>query len=164
MFKSKRRLSSAENACGALRGKRKHFQAFPASPSAITGSLPSHVTVRGRSPDVLPGTKAQIAVEYAEAGSKASGDGRSVAAKRGIYPAQPAKFHKQLQDHDMDSKRRRCGRKGLLELRPEVAELNHDALLDDKKECYRDLARVVSKPLGPVYQVCQKLKVQPRRG
>ena len=80
MFKSKRRLSSAENACAARRGKQKRSQAFPASPSAIIGSLPSHVTVRGRGPDVSPGTKAQIEVEYAEAGGKASGAGRSVAA------------------------------------------------------------------------------------
>ena len=63
MFKSKRRLTSAENSYAALRGKRKRSQAFPANPSAITGSLPSHVTVRGRGPDVSPGTKAQIAVE-----------------------------------------------------------------------------------------------------
>ena len=42
MFKSKRRLSSAENACAARRGKRKRSQTFSASPSAITGSLPSH--------------------------------------------------------------------------------------------------------------------------
>ena len=63
MFKSKRRLSSAENACAARRGKRKRSQAFPASPSAITGSLPSHATVRGCGPDVSPGTKAHIAVE-----------------------------------------------------------------------------------------------------
>ena len=77
MFKSKRQLSSAENACAARRGKRKRSQAFTASPSAITGSLPSHATFGGRGPDVLPGTKAQIAVEYAEAGGKASGDGRT---------------------------------------------------------------------------------------
>ena len=160
MFKSKGRLSSAENACAARRGKRKRSQAFSASPSAITGSIPSHATLRGRGPDVSPGTKAQIAVEYAEAGGKASGAGRSVAAKRGIHPAQPAKFHKQVQDHDMDSKRRRCGRKGLLELRPEVAELIRDALVDDYKQCYRDLAGVVGDPLVPVYWVCQKLKVQ----
>ena len=64
----------------------------------------------------------------------------------------------------MDSKRRRCGRKGLLEIRPEVAELIRDALLDDDKQCYRELFRVVGDPLGPVYQACQKLKVQPRRG
>ena len=116
MFKSKSRLSSIENSCAARRGKRKHSQAFPASPSAITGSLPSHATVRGRGPDVSPGTKAQIVAEYAEAGDKASGAGRSVAAKRGTHPAQSAKFHKQVQDHDMDSKRRRCGCKGLLKL------------------------------------------------
>ena len=160
MFKSKRRLSSAENACAECRGKRKRSQAFPDSPSAITGSLSSHASVRGRGPDVLPDTKAQIAVEYAEAGGKARGDGRSVAAKRGIHPAQPAKFHNQVQDHDMDSKRRRCGRKGLLELRPEVAELIHNALLDDDKQCYRDLAGVVGNPLGPVYRAYEKLKVQ----
>ena len=82
MFKSKRRLSSAENACAARRGKRKRSRAFPASPSAITGSLPRHATVRGRGTDVSPGSKAQIAVEYADAGGKASGAGRSVAAKR----------------------------------------------------------------------------------
>ena len=87
MFKSKRQMSSAENACAARCGKRKRLQAFPASPSAITGSLPRHATVRGRGPDVLPGNKAQIAVEYAEAGGKASGADRSVAAKRGIQPA-----------------------------------------------------------------------------
>ena len=95
MLKSKRRLSSAENACDASRGKRKRSRAFTASPSAITGSLPSHATVRGRGPDVSPGTKAQIAVEYTEAGGKASGAGCSVTVKRGIHPAQPAKFHKQ---------------------------------------------------------------------
>ena len=134
MFKSKLQLSSAENSCAARRDKHKRSQAFPASPSAITGFLPRHVTVRGRGPDVLPGTKAQIAVEYAEAGGKASGAGRSVAAKRGIHPAQPAKFHKQVQDHNMDSKRRWCGRKGLLELRPEVAELICDALVDNDKQ------------------------------
>ena len=50
MFKSKRQLSSAENSCAARRGKRKRYQAFPVSPSAITGSLPSHATVRGRGP------------------------------------------------------------------------------------------------------------------
>ena len=44
MFKSKRRLSSAENACASRRGKRKRSQVFPASPSDITGSLFSHVT------------------------------------------------------------------------------------------------------------------------
>ena len=64
----------------------------------------------------------------------------------------------------MDSKRRRCGRKGLLEIRPEVDELIRHALLDDGNQCYRDLARVVGEPLGPVYRACQKLKVQPRRG
>ena len=64
----------------------------------------------------------------------------------------------------MDSKRRRCGRKGLLELRPEVAELIRDALLDNDKQCYRDLSRVVGEPLVPVYRACQKLKVQPRQG
>ena len=116
MFKSKRRLSSAENACAARRGKRKRSQVFPASPSDITGSLPSHATVRGRGYDVSPGTKAQTAVEYAEAGGKASGAGRSVAAKCGILPAQPSKFHKQVQDHDMDSKWRRCGRKGHIDI------------------------------------------------
>ena len=141
MFKSKRRLSSAENACAACHSKRKRSQAFPASPSAINGSLPSYSTVRGRGPDVSPGTKAQIAVEYAEAGDKSSGAGRSVAAKRDIDPDQPAKFHKQVQDHDMDSKQRRCGRKGLLELWPEVAKLIRDALVDDDKQCYCDLAR-----------------------
>ena len=45
-------------------------------------------------------------------------------------------------------------------LRPEVAELIRDALVDDNKQCYRDLAEVVGEPLGPIYQVCQKLKVQ----
>ena len=94
MFKSKRQLSSTENACAARRGKRKRSQAFPASSSAITGCLPSHATLRGRGPDVLLGTKAQISVEYAEAGGKASGAGRSVAAKCGIHPDHPAKFHK----------------------------------------------------------------------
>ena len=133
IIKSKRWLSPAENACSARRGKRKRSQAFSVSPSAITGSLPSHATFGGRGPDVSPGTKAQIAVEYAEAGGKASRAGRSVAAKRGIHPAQPAKFHKQVQDHNMDSKRRRCGCKGLLELRPEVAELICDALVDNDK-------------------------------
>ena len=160
MFKSKRRLSSAENACAARRGKRKRSQAFPDRPSAITGSLPSHANVRGRGPDVSPGTKAQIVVGYAEASSKASGAGRSVAAKRGIHPAQPAKFHNQVQDHDMDSKRRWCGRKGLLEIRPEVAELIRDALVGDNKHCYRDLAGVVGDPLGPACRTCQKLKVR----
>ena len=62
----------------------------------------------------------------------------------------------------MDSKRRRCGRKGLLNLRPEVAELIRDALLYDDKQCYRDLTRMVGVRLGPVYRACQKLKVQPR--
>ena len=118
------------------------------------------MTVRGRGPDVSPDTKAQIPVEYDEAGGKASGAGRSVAAKRGIHPAQPAKFHKQVQDHNMDSKRRRCGRKGLLELRPEVAELIRDALVDDDKQCYRDLAGAIGEPLGPVYRVGQKIKLQ----
>ena len=135
MFKSKRRLSSAENSCAARHGKQKRSHAFTASPSAITGSLPSHGTVRGRGPDVSPGTKAQIAVEYTEAGGKSSGAGRSVAAKRGIHPAQPAKFHKQVQDHAVDSKRRRCGRKGLPEIRPEVAELICDALVDYDNQC-----------------------------
>ena len=89
MFKSKRRLSSAENVCAARRGKRKRSQEFPARPSAITVSLSSHPTVRGRSPDVSPGTKDQIAVEYAEAGGKASGAGRSVAAKRAPLRSDP---------------------------------------------------------------------------
>ena len=101
-----------------------------------------------------------FAVEYAEAGGKASGAGRSVVAKRWIHPAQPAKFHKQDQDHNMDPKQRRCGRKGLLELRPEVAKLIRDALVDDDKQCYLDLSGVVGDPLGPVYQACQNLKVQ----
>ena len=60
----------------------------------------------------------------------------------------------------MDSKQRRCGRKGLLELQPEVAELIRNALVDDDKQCYRDLAGVVGEPLGPVYRAGQKLKVQ----
>ena len=51
------------------------------------------------------------------------------------YPALPAKFHKQVQDHAVDSKRRRCGRKGLPEIRPEVAELICDALVDDDNQC-----------------------------
>ena len=73
-------------------------------------------------------------MEYAEARGKASGAGHSVAAKCGIHPAQPAKFHKQVQDHDMDSKRRRCGHNGLLKLRPEVAELIRNALMDNNKQ------------------------------
>ena len=60
----------------------------------------------------------------------------------------------------MDSKRRRCGRKGLLELRPEVAELIRDALVDDGKQCCRVFTGVVGEPLGPVYRAYQKLKVQ----
>ena len=88
MFKPKRRLSSAGNACAARCGKCKRSQAFPASPSAITGSLPSHATFRGRGPDVSPGTKAHIAAEYAEASGKANGAGCSVAAKRGIQTGQ----------------------------------------------------------------------------
>ena len=60
----------------------------------------------------------------------------------------------------MDSKRRRCGRKGLLELRLEVSEIIPNALVDDDKQCYSDLAGVVGEPLGPVYGACQKLKVQ----
>ena len=60
----------------------------------------------------------------------------------------------------MDTKRRRCGHKDLLELWPEVAELIRDALMDDDKQCYRDLAGVDGKPLGPVYRAYQKLKVQ----
>ena len=40
MFKSKRPLSSTEDSCAARCGKRKRSQAFPARPSAITGSLP----------------------------------------------------------------------------------------------------------------------------
>ena len=60
----------------------------------------------------------------------------------------------------MDSKRRRCGRKGLLELRPEVAEPIRNALVDNDKQCYRDLAGMVGEPLCPVYRACQKLKVQ----
>ena len=67
MFKSKRWLSSAENACAARRSKCKRSQAFPVIPSAITGSLPSHTTVRSRGRDVSPGTKAQITVYYSAA-------------------------------------------------------------------------------------------------
>ena len=46
------------------------------------------------------------------------------------------------------------------ELRPEVAKLIRDALVDDNKQCYRDLVGVVGEPLGHVYRVCQNLKVQ----
>ena len=60
----------------------------------------------------------------------------------------------------MDSTQRRCGRKDLLERRPEVAKLIRDALVDDDKQCYRDLSGVVGEPLVSVYRACQKLKVQ----
>ena len=44
--------------------------------------------------------------------------------------------------------------------RAEAAELIRDALVDDDKQCYCDLVRVVGEPLGYIYQAYQKLKVQ----
>ena len=67
--------------------------------------LPRHQQVRGRAVENLPGRKADIAVDYAEAGGLAGKAGRKIARKWEVDASLPAHYIEQTKARDLYVKR-----------------------------------------------------------
>jgi hypothetical protein len=120
-----------------------------------------HATIQGRGKDKSPDTKIQAALAYAKAGG--AGAGRKVARRYSLHPDAPKKYYTQCNSRDWQNKRAgNCGRKGLLERRPEVREQIIDLLNKDDEQSYRELGAGLQPPesLWAVRRACQQLSVE----
>ena len=159
-FKSKR-VTAAQDRDAKRPKPTPAASAQPVYDPYLYAPIPRHQQVRGQAVDNLPGWKAAIDVDYAEAGRLAGKAGRKVARKWEVDASLPARYLKHTKARALYVKRLGlCGRLCLLRRRPEITQLISDALIKDNEQSYEELAKAVGKKTTSVWRAFQTLQVK----